>query len=169
MSSDRRRLGYRSARVPADLEGAANGSRMPGGSPLPELAPARLSHELRTPLNAILGNAELLLDGSAGPLSSQARACLGDIHEAGRTMLRQVQVLLDLCHARSRPEITGDTAIDLIEVLRAAYAAVLETGPSLQVVPAEAHYWVRGEPSGSARWRRPWSTSPGPTATAGCG
>jgi His Kinase A (phospho-acceptor) domain len=54
----------------------------------------QLSHELRTPLNAILGNIELLLDGSAGPLSAQARACLGEIQLAGRDLLRQVQILL---------------------------------------------------------------------------
>ena len=45
----------------------------------------------RTPLNAILGNTELLLDGSAGPLSSEARACLGDIQLAGQRLMRQVE------------------------------------------------------------------------------
>src|SRR5918994_5242073 len=50
----------------------------------------QLSHELRTPLNAILGNTELLLDGSSGPLSAQARACLGEVQTAGRQLLRQV-------------------------------------------------------------------------------
>jgi signal transduction histidine kinase len=109
---------------------------------------ARLSHELRTPLNAILGNAELLLDGSAGPLSGQARACLGDIQVAGRRMLRQVQILLALCDARSRPEIAGDTVLDLIGLLRTAHAAALEPGPALEVVPAEARYLVPGEETG---------------------
>ena len=39
----------------------------------------QLGHELRTPLNAMLGNIELLLDGSAGPLAAPVRACIGDI------------------------------------------------------------------------------------------
>ena len=123
----------------------ATSSRLLGGA-LPEPAPTRLSHELRTPLNAILGNAELLLDGSAGPLSSQARACLGDIQAAGRRLLRQVQVLLALCHAGSRPQIGSGTAIDLIELLRAAPAAAPEPGPALDVVPAGARFLVRGDP-----------------------
>jgi hypothetical protein len=113
---------------------------------LPQLGPALLSHELRTPLNAILGNTELLLDGSAGPLSSEARACLGEIQAAGRRMLRQVQALLDLCDARSRPAITAAQTIDLIELLRAAHAAALEPGRGFRIVPAQARYHVRGEP-----------------------
>jgi hypothetical protein len=129
-----------------DVNAVADGARALGGG-VPGLAPARLSHELRTPLNAILGNTELLLDGSAGPLSSQARACLGDIQAAGQRMLRQVQVLLDLCHARCRPEIANDAPIDLIELLRAARARAPahEPGLVLQVVPAEARYVVCGD------------------------
>jgi hypothetical protein len=119
---------------------------MQGRRSLPQLGPARLSHELRTPLNAILGNTELMLDGSAGPLSGEARACLDEIQAAGRRMLRQVQALLDLCDVRSRPAITGATAIDLIELLRTAHAAALEPGRVLQIVPAQARYLVRGEP-----------------------
>jgi signal transduction histidine kinase len=129
----------------ADVNGVASGSRARGGGSLPGLAPERLSHELRTPLNAILGGAELLLDGSAGPLTSQARACVGDIQLAGRRMLRHVQLLLDLCHARSRPEIASDTTADLVELLRAAHAGSQGPGPVLQVVPADARYLVRGE------------------------
>jgi hypothetical protein len=112
----------------------------------PQLGPSRLSHELRTPLNAILGNTELLLDGSAGPLSSEARVCLGDIQAAGRRMLRRVQALLDLCDVRSRPAITAARTVDLIELLRTAHAAALEPGRVLQIVPAQARYLVRGEP-----------------------
>jgi His Kinase A (phospho-acceptor) domain len=105
-----------------------------------------LSHELRTPLNAILGNTELLLDGSAGPLSGQARACLGDIQTAGQRMLRQVRVLLDLCDARAQPTITDDTTIDLLELLRAAHAAASgpEPAPALEIA-AHARYVVRGD------------------------
>ncbi len=144
------RVGPTARQVPqlkscTDVNAVANGSGVLSGSPLPEVAPARLSHELRTPLNAILGNVELLLDGSAGPLSGQARACLDDIQTAGRRMLRQVQILLDLCHARSRPEITSETVIDLIELLRTAHAAALESGQVVQVMPAHARYLVRGE------------------------
>ena len=130
-----------------DLNEAATGIPTPGGGELPGLAPERLSHELRTPLNAILGNVELLLDGSAGPLSSQARACLDDIQAAGQRLLRQVRVLLDLCAVRARPKLADETALDLIELLRAAHAATRApgAGPALQVVPVHARYVVRGD------------------------
>ncbi|MDH3663374.1 MAG: hypothetical protein OEU92_25725 [Alphaproteobacteria bacterium] len=49
-----------------------------------------LSHELRTPANAILGHVELLLSGSAGPLSSEMRSSLGDIQRAAVTLSTQI-------------------------------------------------------------------------------
>jgi hypothetical protein len=134
------------AAAPAGVKDPAREPTVRGDRALPQLGPARLSHELRTPLNAILGNTELLLDGSAGPLSSEARACLGEIQAAGRRMLRQVQALLDLCDARCRPAISAEKTIDMIELMRAAHAAALEPGRGLQVVPAQARYLVRGEP-----------------------
>ncbi len=62
-------------------------------------------------------------------------------------MLRQVQVLLDLCAARAQPTITSDSAIDLLELLRVAQAAApaFEPAPALEVVPADARYVVRGD------------------------
>jgi hypothetical protein len=128
------------------MSGVGGRARLPGDGLL-GLAPAHLSHELRTPLNAILGNTELLLEGSVGPLSSQARACLADIQAAGQRLLRQVQVLLDLCYARRRPEIVNDPPTDLIALLCAAHAAApaLNVGPTLEVVPAGAGYVVHGD------------------------
>ena len=82
----------------------------------------QLSHELRTPLNAILGNTELLLDGTSGPLSTQARACLGEIQVAGRTLLRHVRLLLawsELCAGRPR---LVECRVDLIALIREALA-----------------------------------------------
>ena len=104
----------------------------------------RLCHDLRTPLNAILGNAELLLDGSAGPLSSEARACLGDIQTAAGRMMRHVQALLELCHARSRPALTSDSGVDLLALL-AAVAPVAPSSVGLRIVPAGARFVVRGD------------------------
>ena len=104
----------------------------------------RLCHDLRTPLNAILGNAELLLDGSAGPLSSEARACLGDIQTAAGRMMRHVQGLLELCVARSRPGLAPDTSVDLLALL-AAVAAVGQRPVALRISPAGAGFVVRGD------------------------
>ena len=55
-----------------------------------------LSHELRTPTHAILGHVELLLSGSAGPLSSDMRAGLGDIQRAAATLSAQISNVIKL-------------------------------------------------------------------------
>jgi His Kinase A (phospho-acceptor) domain len=78
----------------------------------------QLSHELRTPLNAILGNIELLLDGSAGPLAAPVRACVGDIQMASRELLRQLQPLLLLVQARTAGAPATGLPIDLLALLR---------------------------------------------------
>jgi hypothetical protein len=103
----------------------------------------QLSHELRTPLNAILGHSELLLDGSTGPLSAQARACLGEIQVAGRMLLRQVQLLLawsELC--ASRPKL-AEVPVDVIGLIREALA---DTRPDVvRIEPQDAALAIRGD------------------------
>ncbi|MEM8947950.1 MAG: histidine kinase dimerization/phospho-acceptor domain-containing protein [Pseudomonadota bacterium] len=54
-----------------------------------------LSHELRTPANAILGHLELLLNGSAGPLSSEMRGTLGEIQRAALTLSTQISEAIE--------------------------------------------------------------------------
>ena len=102
-----------------------------------------LGHELRTPLNAILGNTELLLDGSTGPLSAQARTCLGEVQTAGHQLLRQVQLLLawsELC-AR-RPQLT-EHRVDLIALIR---DAIGDARPdALQIEPRDADFPISGD------------------------
>jgi hypothetical protein len=104
----------------------------------------QLSHELRTPLNAILGNVELLLDGSAGPLSAEARTCIGEIQVAGRALLHQVRLLLawsELSAGRTTPR---DEAVDLIALVREA-AVVASAGPA-QIEPHDACLRISGDP-----------------------
>jgi signal transduction histidine kinase len=84
----------------------------------------QLSHELRTPLNAILGNVELLLDGSAGPMAAPARACVGDIQVASRQLLRQLQPLLLLIQARTSEPLTTGLPLDLLGLIRRAASQV---------------------------------------------
>ncbi|HET6521972.1 MAG TPA: histidine kinase dimerization/phospho-acceptor domain-containing protein [Geminicoccaceae bacterium] len=90
----------------------------------------RLSHELRTPLNAILGYAELLLDGSAGPLTVQARECAANIQAAGRHLLCRVEAW----HRRAagggdapgRHPHGGIGPVELVGLLRVRLAAPIE-------------------------------------------
>jgi hypothetical protein len=82
----------------------------------------QLGHELRTPLNAMLGNIELLLDGSAGPLAAPVRACVGDIQMASRQLLRQLQPLLLLVQARTADPVASGPPIDLLALVRQAAA-----------------------------------------------
>jgi signal transduction histidine kinase len=111
--------------------------------------PWALSHELRTPLNAILGGVELLLDGSAGPLSHAARACLGDVQAAGRQLMRDVQDLLLLAQIRERSLPVDDQPVDLVALLRAAHACLWPAGgaPLLEIAPADARLMIRGAPA----------------------
>ena len=57
---------------------------------------ATVSHEMRNPLNAMLGFSDLLLDGSAGPLTDKQRLYLQQVDGASRHLLRLVNDYLDL-------------------------------------------------------------------------
>ena len=57
---------------------------------------ANMSHELRTPLNAVIGFAEVLLDGTFGPLNPKQAECAGDVLAGGRHLLGLINDVLDL-------------------------------------------------------------------------
>lgn len=108
-----------------------------------------LGHELRTPLHAIMGNVELLVDGSAGPLSADARACLGDVQNAGRQLLRQVDRVLLLLQAAATPAPVAEAEVDLLARLRAALHGQV-AGPALE--PQDARLVLRGDPFWLETW-----------------
>jgi His Kinase A (phospho-acceptor) domain len=122
-----RRVGHADVECPLVDPHACGQSTAPGGS---DQAAAttwssdwpQLSHELRTPLNAILGNIELLLDGSAGPLAAPVRTCVGDIQVASRQLLRELQPLLLLVQARTAGPPAAGPPIDLLALVRQAAA-----------------------------------------------
>ena len=85
---------------------------------------ADMTHELRSPLNTILGFAELMHDGSVGPVADDHKEYLGDILTSGRHLLRMIDGLLDLAklevgHAEGTVE-----AIDLAALVSGAHALV---------------------------------------------
>jgi signal transduction histidine kinase len=98
-----------------------------------------IGHELRTPLNAILGHVGLLLEGTGGPLSAGARACLGDVQAAGRRLLQQIEWLLLLAQIEAAaPRM--DASVDLARLIR---AALQRCGPAAQ--GDDAAFRVRGD------------------------
>ena len=63
---------------------------------------ARISHELRTPLGAILGFAELLQDGSYGPLQKEQTEVIAEIIESTYDLTTMVNELLDEAQFEAR-------------------------------------------------------------------
>lgn len=64
---------------------------------------AKMSHELRTPLNHVLGFAELLKQGTGGPLTPKQAHYIDRIHMGGRHLLELVDDILELSLAETAP------------------------------------------------------------------
>lgn len=62
---------------------------------------SRVSHELRTPLSAILGYAELLAEGTYGPVNEKQCEKLGDIVDSANELEVLVSDLLDMSRIES--------------------------------------------------------------------
>jgi len=62
---------------------------------------ASMSHELRTPLHTIIGFAELLEEGSEGPLNEKQRRFLEHIHRDSSHLLELINDILDLSKIES--------------------------------------------------------------------
>lgn len=81
---------------------------------------SRTSHELRTPLHGIIGFAELLIEGTAGPLNPTQADYLTDIYNSGQHLLRLINEVLDLAKIES-----GKMDLELGKFsIRAAVASV---------------------------------------------
>lgn len=64
---------------------------------------AALSHDLRSPLNGIIGFADLLKDGTAGPLTERQRLYVGNILVSAQTLLALINRALDAPEAAREP------------------------------------------------------------------
>jgi len=74
---------------------------------------AEMTHELRSPLNTILGFAELMHDGSVGPIAEDHKEYLGDILTSGRQLLRMIEHLLDIARLEAGRAMPSLEPIDL--------------------------------------------------------
>jgi hypothetical protein len=116
------------------------------GGPVPEATLRLLSHELRTPLNAILGNVELLLEGSIGPLSPPARSCLADVQLAGRQLTGRIRSLLLLVEAvAGDARVLATTPVDVLALVCRHLERSGRAACRLELAPADARLVLRGD------------------------
>ena len=81
-----------------------------------------MSHELRTPLNAIIGFSEVMKSQQLGPLSDTYREYSDHIHDAGNSLLKNINDLLDLQRLESGKMTWEDEQFSLNSVLKYADA-----------------------------------------------
>lgn len=114
--------------------------------PMPEATLRLLSHELRTPLNVILGNVELLLEGSIGPLSPPARSCLADVQLAGRQLTGRIRSLLLLVEAvGGERRAAATTPVDVLALVRRHLERCGRGACRIELAPADARLVLRGD------------------------
>jgi two-component system, NtrC family, sensor histidine kinase GlrK len=81
-----------------------------------------VSHELKTPLTALREGAELLADGTAGPLAPQQREIVAIVRRAAGELARLIEALLDYQRAAASLASLELDRADLADIARRAVA-----------------------------------------------
>lgn len=86
---------------------------------------ATVSHELRTPLTSIIGYAEMLVEGLAGPLTTEQLDYLRTIMDKGESLLELISSILDLTRIESGKLRINAEPFDLEAMIANAFSSVL--------------------------------------------
>ncbi len=96
---------------------------------------SNMSHELRTPLNAILGFSEVIKSQVLGPIGvPRYGAYAGDIHSAGRHLLKLVERVLSIAEAEENRLVLRKHWVEPGEVLRHAALAMKDFAERSRIV-----------------------------------
>jgi len=85
---------------------------------------ATMSHELRTPLTSVIGYTEMMVEGLAGPVSSEQREYLSTILGKADQLLSLITSVLDVASLESGQLALDRTALSLADVVASEVATI---------------------------------------------
>jgi signal transduction histidine kinase/CheY-like chemotaxis protein len=85
---------------------------------------AKMSHELRTPLNSIIGFSDVLLEETAGPLTTKQRRFVDNVLTAGRQLLALINDILDLSKVEAGRMELQFTRVDIAATIEEVVAGL---------------------------------------------
>ena len=113
---------------------------------------ARMGHDVRTPLSGILGMAEILEDT---PLTPNQKDCVGGIRNAGESLLKIINDVLEYSQLSDQGADINREALDANELLMGAVDLFRERAEEKQVLRIQRHGVAARYLPGAARPRRP--------------
>jgi len=85
---------------------------------------ATMSHELRTPLTSVIGYTEMMVEGLAGPISSDQREYLSTILAKADQLLSLITSVLDVASLESGQLALDRSALSLADVVASEVATI---------------------------------------------